>query len=42
VQQDLPRLVQDAKGHGAGMQIDTTVKLVLLRRFAHQWREYWR
>ena len=28
--QDLPILVQDAEVHGAGMQVDATVKLVLL------------
>jgi hypothetical protein len=30
VQQDFPILTQDADIHGAGMQVDTTVKLVLV------------
>ena len=30
VNQNLPRLVQDAEIHGAGVQVDATIKLVLL------------
>jgi hypothetical protein len=36
VQEDRTLLVQDAKVHGAGMQIDTTVKLVLFRIESHE------
>ena len=35
-QQDRPIVVQDAKVHGAGMQIDTAVKLVLFRIEGHE------
>ena len=31
VHQNLPNLVQDAEVHGAGVQVDATVKLVRLR-----------
>ena len=30
VHQNLPSLVQDAEVHGAGVQVDATIKLVLL------------
>ena len=36
VHQDLPILVQDAEGHGAGMQVDAAVQLVLLRLESHE------
>ena len=36
VQQDLAILVQDADVHAAGMQIDATVKLVLLGVESHE------
>jgi hypothetical protein len=36
VQHDLPVLVEDADIHGAGMQVDATVKWVWLRVKAHE------
>jgi hypothetical protein len=36
VQHDLPVLIQDADLHGPGMQVDATVKFVLLRVKAHE------
>jgi hypothetical protein len=36
VQQDLSVLIQDAEVHAAGVQVDPTVKLVLLGVESHQ------
>ena len=36
VHQDLAILVQDAEVHGAGMQVDATVKLVLFGVESHE------
>jgi len=36
VQQDLARLVEDAQVHGAGVEIDPAVVLVLLRVEPHE------
>jgi hypothetical protein len=36
VNQNFPSLVQDAEVHGAGVQVDATVKLVLLGVKSHE------
>jgi hypothetical protein len=36
VEKDLPILAQDTDVHGAGMEVDTTIKLVLLGVESHE------